>query len=173
MEVEAALARRQRPPLGGVVHGVVHGLRQRGDRSPDASTSNTSLVTMPPTTTASLKTHSGHGGHSRDKSADSSGRHRPRHHSGGYARRSSTRVNCDIDHPGITTPVPVQQSSEVSNPWSLNEYPFYVRAAKDSLFFLFLCADLFPFFQDVIRFLHFTVHYLKRRELNETENRLL
>ena len=115
MEVEAALARRQRPPLGGVVHGVVHGLRQRGDRSPDASTSNTSLVTMPPTTTASLKTHSGHGGHSRDKSADSSGRHRPRHHSGGYARRSSTRVNCDIDHPGITTPVPVQQSSEVSN----------------------------------------------------------
>ena len=158
MEVEAALARRQRPPLGGVVHGVVHGLRQRGDRSPDASTSNTSLVTMPPTTTASLKTHSGHGGHSRDKSADSSGRHRPRHHSGGYARRSSTRVNCDIDHPGITTPVPVQQSSEVSNPWSLNERPFYVRVLLATytivyrLFFFLLCADLFPFFKTLYAF---------------------
>ena len=95
------------------------------DQSPEASTSNTSLITMPPTT-SSLKTHTGHG-HHRDRSSEgphlgssappSAGHHRPRHHSGGYSRRSSTKVNYGglkalekLKSPGITTPQPVLTS---------------------------------------------------------------
>ena len=114
--VEAALEQYRKRPLGGT---VLHNLRQkqqqqrnalnnRGDRSPDAPTSKDSLITMPPTT-ASLKTHTGHG-HKEKSQAHTGGR--TRHHSGGYHRRSSTRVNHDMS-PGITTPTPVQQSSEV------------------------------------------------------------
>ena len=151
--VEAALEKYRQRPLGGVVlqglrrgkyyercDGVVWFSRLFiskmlpyfrflpsfiSDQSPEASTSNTSLITMPPTT-SSLKTHTGHG-HHRDRSSEgphlgssappSAGHHRPRHHSGGYSRRSSTKVNYGglkalekLKSPGITTPQPVLTS---------------------------------------------------------------
>ena len=87
------------------------------DDSTSAASSNTSLITMPPTT-ASLKTHTGHG---HKKAADVAGEalgegRRSRHHSG-HRNRHTHHHHRSRHHdlsPGITTPTPVQQSSEVS-----------------------------------------------------------
>ena len=76
----------------------------------DSASSNTSLITMPPTT-ASLKTHTGHG-HKKASEAVTEGS-RSRHHSGHRNRHHHRSRHHDLS-PGITTPTPVQQSSEVS-----------------------------------------------------------
>ena len=85
----------------------------------DSASSNDSLITMPPTT-ASLKTHTGHGhkkaGASGSSEAVTEGS-RSRHHSGGHRSHRHTHHHRSRHHdlsPGITTPTPVQQSSEVS-----------------------------------------------------------
>ena len=89
------------------------------DDSTSAASSKDSLITMPPTT-ASLKTHTGHG---HKKAADVAGENavtegrRSRHHSGNRNRHAHHHHHRSRHHdlsPGITTPTPVQQSSEVS-----------------------------------------------------------
>ena len=123
------------------------------------SSSNTSLITMPPTT-SSLKTHTGHGHKNKDQERDHS---RSRHHSGDYRgyhqhrrprHHHAHRSHHDLS-PGITTPTPVQQSSEAST----------TRAAEQSTHTNFLDrirpsfhthpSDLFApytFFRDLLLF---------------------
>ena len=92
---------------------------EKHEENDDSASSNDSLITMPPTT-ASLKTHTGHGhkkaGASGSSEAVTEGS-RSRHHSGGHRSHRHTHHHRSRHHdlsPGITTPTPVQQSSEVS-----------------------------------------------------------
>jgi hypothetical protein len=78
------------------------------------ASSNTSLITMPPTT-GSMKTHTGHGHkHPPAMAVLPGGDHRSRHHSGHSRPRHHRHMHQHHDlSPGLTTPTPVQQSSEV------------------------------------------------------------
>ena len=109
----------------------------------DSASSNDSLITMPPTT-ASLKTHTGHGhkkaGASGSSEAVTEGS-RSRHHSGGHrSHRHTTHHHRSRHHdlsPGITTPTPVQQSSEVSltHPQNMLAVRFWRTLGQKPIFF--------------------------------------
>lgn len=118
---------RRPQPSQGIVLGLLRGHREA---SPDSS-SNASLITMPPTT-SSLKTHTGHGHKSQPQphlaAAEASGG-RSRHHSGGHRKSHHHRANVLDLSPGcITTPTPVQQSSEVGRSRS---FFFYIPTFEE------------------------------------------